>query len=181
MPSNQTIRMEIYTFVLLAVLAIGSALGMILSKNTVNSALLLVLNLLSIAGVYLLLQAQFLALIQILVYAGAIMVLFLFVIMLLNIDQEESFFEKVRVKYIVAFLLGAVILGQLLYSLGGVTDLLPEISPDMEFVGTVEALGDVLYTDYLFAFEMTAILLTAAVVGALMIAQYKKKKTDDSE
>ncbi len=173
--------MEIYTFVLLAVLAIASALGMILSKNTVNSALLLVLNLLSVAGVYLLLQAQFLALIQILVYAGAIIVLFLFVIMLLNIDQEESFFEKVRVKYIVAFLLGAVILGQLLYSLGGVTDLLPEKSPDMAFAGTVEALGDVLYTDYLFAFEMTAILLTAAVVGALMIAQYKKKKTDDSE
>ncbi len=181
MPLNQKIRMEIYTFVLLAVLAIASALGMILSKNTVNSALLLVLNLLSVAGVYLLLQAQFLALIQILVYAGAIIVLFLFVIMLLNIDQEESFFEKVRVKYIVAFLLGAVILGQLLYSLGGVTDLLPEKSPDMAFAGTVEALGDVLYTDYLFAFEMTAILLTAAVVGALMIAQYKKKKTDDSE
>ena len=181
MPLNQMIRMEIYTFVLLAVLAIASALGMILSKNTVNSALLLVLNLLSVAGVYLLLQAQFLALIQILVYAGAIIVLFLFVIMLLNIDQEESFFEKVRVKYIVAFLLGAVILGQLLYSLGGVTDLLPEKSPDMAFAGTVEALGDVLYTDYLFAFEMTAILLTAAVVGALMIAQYKKKKTDDSE
>ncbi len=175
------IRMEIYTFVLLAVIAIASALGMILSKNTVNSALLLVFNLLSIAGVYLLLQAQFLALIQILVYAGAIMVLFLFVIMLLNLDQEESFFEKVRVKYLIAFLLGAVILGQILYSLGGVTDLLPEISPDMEFVGTVEALGDVLYTEYLFAFEMTAILLTAAVVGALMIAQYKKKKTDESE
>lgn len=173
--------MEIYTFVLLAVIAIASALGMILSKNTVNSALLLVFNLLSIAGVYLLLQAQFLALIQILVYAGAIMVLFLFVIMLLNLDQEESFFEKVRVKYLIAFLLGAVILGQILYSLGGVTDLLPEISPDMEFVGTVEALGDVLYTEYLFAFEMTAILLTAAVVGALMIAQYKKKKTDESE
>ena len=175
------IRMEIYTFVLLAVLAIASALGMILSKNTVNSALLLVLNLLSVAGLYLTLQAQFLALIQILVYAGAIMVLFLFVIMLLNIDQEESFFEKIRVKYIVAFLLGAVILGQLLYSLGGVTDLLPGISPDMQFAGTVEALGDVLYTDYLFAFEMTAILLTAAVVGALMIAQYKKKKTNESE
>ncbi len=181
MPLNQMIRMEIYTFVLLAVIAIASALGMILSKNTVNSALLLVFNLLSIAGVYLLLQAQFLALIQILVYAGAIMVLFLFVIMLLNLDQEESFFEKVRVKYLIAFLLGAVILGQILYSLGGVTDLLPEISPDMEFVGTVEALGDVLYTEYLFAFEMTAILLTAAVVGALMIAQYKKKKTDESE
>jgi len=173
--------MEIYAFVLLAVLAIASALGMVLSKNTVNSALLLVLNLLSIAGVYLLLQAQFLAFIQILVYAGAIMVLFLFVIMLLNLDEEEGFFDKIRVKYIVAFLLGVVVLGQILYSLGGVADFLPEISEEMAFVGTVEALGDVLYTEYLFAFEMTAILLTAAVVGALMIAQYKKKKTGESE
>jgi len=173
--------MEIYAFVLLAVLAIASALGMVLSKNTVNSALLLVLNLLSIAGVYLLLQAQFLAFIQILVYAGAIMVLFLFVIMLLNLDDEESFFDKIRVKYIVAFLLGVVVLGQILYSLGGVADFLPEISEEMAFAGTVEALGDVLYTEYLFAFEMTAILLTAAVVGALMIAQYKKKKTGESE
>jgi NADH-quinone oxidoreductase subunit J len=173
--------MEIYAFVLLAVLAIASALGMVLSKNTVNSALLLVLNLLSIAGVYLLLQAQFLAFIQILVYAGAIMVLFLFVIMLLNLDDEESFFDKIRVKYIVAFLLGVVVLGQILYSLGGVADFLPEISEEMAFAGTVEALGDVLYTDYLFAFEMTAILLTAAVVGALMIAQYKKKNTGEAE
>ncbi len=173
--------MEIYTFVLLAVLAIASALGMILSKNTVNSALLLVLNLLSVAGVYLLLQAQFLALIQILVYAGAIMVLFLFVIMLLNLQDEEKFFDKIRVKYIIAFLLGTVIFGQILYSLGGVTDLLPELSDEMVFAGTVEALGDVLYTDYLFVFEMTAILLTAAVVGALMIAQYKIKDKKESE
>jgi NADH-quinone oxidoreductase subunit J len=172
--------MEIYAFILLAVLAIASALGMILTKNTVNSALLLVLNLLSVAGVYLLLQAQFLALIQVLVYAGAIMVLFLFVIMLLNLDDEESFFEKIRVKYIIAFLLGVVIFGQILYSLGGVADFLPEISEEMQYVGTVEALGDVLYTDFLFAFEMTAILLTAAVVGAIMIAQYKKTNKGDS-
>ena len=172
--------MEIYAFILLAVLAIASALGMILTKNTVNSALLLVLNLLSVAGVYLLLQAQFLALIQVLVYAGAIMVLFLFVIMLLNLDEEESFFDKIRVKYIVAFLLGVVIFGQILYSLGGVADFLPEISEEMQYVGTVEALGDVLYTDFLFAFEMTAILLTAAVVGAIMIAQYKKNNKGDS-
>lgn len=173
--------MEIYSFVLLAVLAIASALGMILSKNTVNSALLLVLNLLSVAGIYLLLQAQFLALIQVLVYAGAIMVLFLFVIMLLNLQDEEQFFDKIRVKHIVAFLLGAVIFGQILYSLGGVADLLPEVSDEMIFAGTVEALGDVLYTDYLFVFEMTAILLTAAVVGALMIAQYKINDKKESE
>ena len=172
--------MELYSFIFLAVLAIASAVGMILTRNTVNSALLLVLNLLSVAGLYLVLQAQFLALIQILVYAGAIMVLFLFVIMLLNLDDEESFFEKLRVKYIVAFLLGVVIFSQIIYSIGGVTDLLPAISEEMQFAGTVEALGDVLYTEFLFAFEMTAILLTAAVVGAIMIAQYKKTNKGDS-
>ncbi|TVR29204.1 MAG: NADH-quinone oxidoreductase subunit J [Balneolaceae bacterium] len=173
--------METYIFVTLAVLAIASALGMVLSKSTINSALFLVINLVTLSGVYLLLQAQFLALIQILVYAGAIMVLFLFVIMLLNIDQEESLFDKFRIKYLAAFLLSAVIFAQILYSLGGVADMLPEISTEMIHVGTVEALGDVLYTDYLFVFEMTAILLTAAVVGALMIAQYKVKNTGDTE
>lgn len=171
--------METYAFVLLAVLAIATALGMILNKNTVNSALLLVLNLVSLAGIYLILQAQFLAIIQILVYAGAIMVLFLFVIMLLNVDEEESLFDKFRVKYLVAFLLGVVVLGQILFSLGGVTDMLPEISTGQAQLGTVEAIGEVLYTEYLFPFQITAILLTAAVVGALMIAQFKAKKEGD--
>lgn len=166
--------METYTFIFLAVLAIASGVGMVLNKNTVNSALFLVLNMVSIAGIYLLLQAQFLALIQILVYAGAIMVLFLFVIMLLNLDDEKSLFNKLRAKYISAFFLGVIVLSLVLYSFEGIRELLPEISPEMQRVGTVEALGDVLYTDYLFAFEMTAILLTAAVVGALMIAQFKK-------
>jgi NADH-quinone oxidoreductase subunit J len=170
--------MATYAFVILAVLAIASALAMILNRNTVNSALFLVLNLISVAGLYLLLQAQFLAMIQLIVYAGAIMVLFLFVIMLLSIDEEETLFSKFRVKYLVAFLLGVVVFGQIIYSIGGVTDMLPEASPDMEFVGTVEAVGEVLYTDYLLPFEMTAILLTAAVVGALMIAQYKIKRND---
>lgn len=165
--------MVTYLFVLLAVLAIASALAMVLNKNTVNSALFLVLNLLSVAGLYLLLQAQFLAMIQIVVYAGAIMVLFLFVIMLLNIDDEQNLLDKFRVKYLLVFLLGVVVFGQIIYSLGGVTDMLPEISADMEHVGTVEAIGDVMYSDYLLPFEVTAILLTAAVVGALMIAQYK--------
>lgn len=171
--------MEIYAFVMLAVLALGSALAMVLNKNVVNSALFLVLNMLSIAGLYLMLQAQFLALIQILVYAGAIMVLFLFVIMLLNVEEEEEFLNKFRVKYFLAFILSVAVLGQILYSIGGVTDFLPEISGEMLHIGTVEAVGDVLYTEYLLPFEMTAILLTAAVVGALMVAQYKIKKSDE--
>lgn len=168
--------MDIYVFVILAVLAIASALAMVLSKSTVNSALFLVLNLISVAGIYLLLQAQFLAIIQVLVYAGAIMVLFLFVIMLLNVEEEESLMDTFRLKYFLAFLLGVVVLGQVLYSLGGITDMLPQISDEMIHIGTVEAVGDVLFTDYLFPFEMTAILLTAAVVGALVVAQFKIKK-----
>jgi NADH-quinone oxidoreductase subunit J len=168
--------MIVYLFFLLAVLAIASALAMVINKNVVNSALFLVINMVSLAGIYLLLNAQFLAVIQILVYAGAIMVLFLFVIMLLNVQDEEQLFDKFRVKYFLAFILGAAVVGQIFYSIAGVADVLPEISGNMSEIGTIEAAGDVLYTKYLLPFEMTAILLTAAVVGALMIAQYKIKK-----
>lgn len=165
-----------YIFIFLSVLAIGSALAMVINKNTVNSALFLVINMVSIAGVYLILNAQFLALIQILVYAGAIMVLFLFVIMLLNLEDEEKLFDKFRVKYFLSFLLGVGVLSQVLYSLGDIANALPEISWDMEELGTIEAVGDVLYTDFLLPFEITALLLTAAVVGALLVAQYRVKE-----
>lgn len=168
-----------YVFILLAVLAIASALAMVINKNVVNSALFLVLNMVSLAGMYLLLNAQFLAIIQILVYAGAIMVLFLFVIMLLNVEAEEKLFDAFRAKYFLAFLLGVAVMGQIFYSLAGVSDMLPQISDKMATVGTVEAVGDVLFTTYLLPFEMTAILLTAAVVGALMIAQHKIKRTEE--
>lgn len=173
--------MGTYLFIFLALLATGAAVGMVISKNTVNSALFLVLNMVALSGVYLLLEAQFMAIIQVLVYAGAIMVLFLFVIMLLNLDQEESLFTKFRAKYFIAFLLGITVLAQVLYSLGDISDMLPEISPEMAQVGTVEAVGDVLFTQYLLPFEMTAILLTAAIVGALLIAQQKIISSTDSE
>ena len=152
---------------------------MLVARNPVNSALWLVLNLFSIAILYLTLNATFIAIIQILVYAGAIMVLFLFVIMLLNVQDEEKLFDKFRFKYLLAFLLAIGVAGQIIYSLAGVTEMLPAISDKMATVGTVEAVGDVLFTDYLLPFEMTAILLTAAVVGALMIAQHKIKRTEE--
>lgn len=173
--------MVTYVFIFLALLATGAATGMVISKNTVNSALFLVLNMVALAGVYLILEAQFLAIIQILVYAGAIMVLFLFVIMLLNLDREQSLFNKLRIKYFVAFLLGITVLSQVLYSLGDISNMLPEISPDMAQVGTVEAVGNVLFTTYLLPFEMTAILLTAAVVGALLIAQHNVKSSSQND
>lgn len=162
-----------YFFIFLAVLAVASALAMVINKNTVNSALFLVLNMISLAGLFLMLQAQFLAIIQVLIYAGAIMVLFLFVIMLLNVQDEEGLFTAFRVKYFVAFLLGVGVFSQILYSLGSMSDTLPTVASEMEQVGTVEAVGDVLFTEYLLPFELTAILLTAAVVGAILIAQHK--------
>ncbi len=170
-----------YIFIFLALLAIASALAMVINKNTVNSALFLVLNLVSVAGIYLLLEAQFLAVIQIIVYAGAIMVLFLFVIMLLNIDAEESLFDKFRIKYFVAFLLAIAVLSQILYSLGNFSNMLPQISSEMAEIGTVEAVGDVLFTDFLLPFEMTGILLTAAIVGALLLAQHKIKPGSNND
>lgn len=173
--------MVTYAFIFLALLAVGAALGMVTSRNTVNSALFLVLNMVSLAGLFLLLEAQFLAVIQVLVYAGAIMVLFLFVIMLLNLDEEESLFTRIRARYFVAFLLAVAVLTQILYSVGSLTDMLPQISPEMSRVGTVEGVGDVLFTTYLLPFEMTAILLTAAVVGALVIAQYQIKPEADND
>ncbi len=162
-----------YLFVLFATFAIATAIATILSKNTVTSALFLVLNMVTLAGLYLLLKAQYLAIIQILVYAGAIMVLFLFVIMLLNVDKDESVLKTISFKLVFGFILGTAVLAQLFYVVGSFTDTLPLIDAGMEEVGTVYAIGDVLYSKYLLPFQLTAVLLTAAVIGALLIAQHK--------
>ncbi len=165
--------METYIFILFATLAVASAVGMIASRDTVNSALFLVLNLISVAGIFLLLKAQFLAVVQVLVYGGAIMVLFLFVIMLLNLSDEEKMLSRFSIRYTVAFFLGVIVLAQLLYAIASVTGTLPQIHPDMEQVGTVESIGDALFTVYMLPVLVTAILLTAAIVGALLLAQRK--------
>ena len=167
-----------YLFLFFALLALGTAILVVTNKNTVNSALALVFHMLSIAGLYLLLRAQFLAVVQVLVYAGAIVVLFLFVIMLLNLEKEESMFAEFSFKLAAAFFAGIAVLAQLLYALGSWSGVLPEFADQMSAIGTVEAIGDELFTTYLLPFEVTAILLTAAVVGALMIAQRKLKFQD---
>lgn len=172
--------METYIFILFATLAVASAVGMITSRDTVNSALFLVLNLISVAGIFLLLKAQFLAVVQVLVYAGAIMVLFLFVIMLLNLANEENMLSRFSVKYAVAFFLGVIVLAQLLYAIASFTGTLPHIAPEMEQVGTVEALGDALFTTYMLPVLSTAVLLTAAIVGALLIAQRKISEKENN-
>lgn len=164
-----------YLFILLATIATGAAIGMVTSKNAVNSALFLVMNMISLAGVYLLLDAQYLAVIQVLVYAGAIMVLFLFVIMLLNQDSEEGLFEKISFKYLFASLASFVVVAQLLYLVLNFSGYELALASNSQEIGTVESLGKEIYTNYILPFEVTGILLTAAVVGALVIANRKVK------
>ncbi len=172
--------METFFFVFISTLAIGTALAMVISKNTVNSALFMVLHMLSVAGFYTLLNAQFLAVIQILVYAGAIMVLFLFVIMLLNLDEDEKVVSKIDFKQLISFTLALVVLAQLLYITGNYAGVLPELTGEpIAAVGTVEAIGDELFTTFLLPFEVTAILLTAAVVGAMLLAQKTSNVIDE--
>ncbi len=174
--------METFFFVFVATFAIGTALAMVLSKNTVNSALFLIMHMLSVSGFYLTLNAQFLAVIQILVYAGAIMVLFLFVIMVLNMDEDEQIVTRVNFKQIFALVITLVVFAQLLYIAGDYSGILPDLSQqEMIAVGTVEAIGDELFTTFLLPFEATAILLTAAVVGAMLLAQKNVNVEDEEE
>jgi len=161
-----------FMFFLLATTAIAAAIGMLVARSPVSSALWLVLNLFCVAGLYLTLNASFIGVIQILVYAGAIMVLFLFVIMLLNLAALPAP-EDIPWTKIAAFVLGVVILAQLLYVTAVGLDLqLAPVSPETAAnVGEAETLGQVLFTKYAVHVEVAAILLLAATVGAVMLAQ----------
>jgi NADH-quinone oxidoreductase subunit J len=159
-------------FLVLAVAAIASAVLMITRRSPVTSALYLVLNFFVIAVLYLLLRAQFIAIIQITVYAGAIMVLFLFVIMLLNLSEDSLFKWRLTSAKSIAALLGIAMLVEVLYFVMYFTST-SGISPKAESMGTVESIGKVLFKNYLFPFEITSLLLLAAIVGAILLAKKK--------
>lgn len=161
-----------FMFFLLATVAVAAGLGMLIARSPVSSALWLVLNLFCIAGLYLTLNASFIGAIQILVYAGAIMVLFLFVIMLLNLSALPEM-EEINWTAVGSFVVGMVVLSQLLYMVAlefdlGVEPVAPETAAE---VGSAATLGQVLFTKYALHVEVAGILLLAATVGAVMLAQ----------
>lgn len=163
---------EFILFFILAAVAIGSAVMMVTRRNPVNSALFLILNFIALAGIYLTLHAQFLAVIQITVYTGAIMVLILFVIMLLNLGQLTQVREGLRMKHYFGIILGVVLLVLLIPVIGSsFTAHLTSQSPDAAQIGTVENIGTILLTTFLFPFEITSVLLLAAIVGAVVLAK----------
>jgi len=158
-------------FFLIAVIAIASAIGMLIARSPVTSVLWLVLNFFCIASAYILLQAEFIGVIQVLVYAGAIMVLFLFVIMLLNLDELPRAGE-VNWKKVVAFGLGLVVLSQLIYAVVLAVGGLPEApGVDAGEMGSARAIGRELFTRYAFHVEIIAVLLLGATIGAVLLAK----------
>ena len=162
--------MEMVGFIILSLLALGSGLMVILRRHPVESALALAVNLVSIAGFYLLLNAQFIALLQVIVYAGAIMVLIIFVVMLLNESPDQIRRGPGLVQRPLGLLLGAAFLWILIrvaLSLKGGGGF----SPPHEGFGEVATLGNTLFQDYFYPFEAISLLLIVAMVGAVLLAK----------
>jgi NADH-quinone oxidoreductase subunit J len=158
-----------YLFWFLAFVAVFGGLATILSRNPVHSVLYLILTFFSIAGHYLLLNAQFLAAVHIIVYAGAIMVLFLYVIMMLNLNRID---EEKRTAW--SRLLSAVAAGILMLVLVGVIRGGAEsaqVAEDSLQIGLVENLGQALYRDFLLPFELASVLFLGAMVGAVFLSK----------
>jgi NADH-quinone oxidoreductase subunit J len=167
--------LELILFALFAVLALVSSVLMITRKNAVISAVFLILNFFALAGLYLLLNAQFIAVVQIIVYAGAIMVLFLFVLMLLNQRSEESLLKNKRPLKIFAIIISAIVLFQIVYIIffsKPSASLTPVLQKSVQS-GTIEQIGHELYTNYILPFEAAGFLLLAATIGALILAKKK--------
>ncbi len=158
-------------FYIFAFGGIVSALLVVTRRSPIIAAIYLVVNFFCLAALYLTLHAQFIAVIQILVYAGAIMVLFVFVIMLLNLGDERSLRDGFSWKKVVAVGLGFGVLMELVYVFMMPNGTQPIDMTRATNIGTVEAIGRVLFTQFLFPFEVTSLLLTAAIVGAIALAK----------
>jgi len=166
----------IILFYLFAGLAIGGAIGVVMSKSPVGSLLFMVTTLAAMAGIFVLLEAHFLAAIQIIVYAGAIMVLFLFVIMLLNLGHDYRRDLKGGAFAVLSFAVIGGIAGMLAQRLGSAGTIASTagagaIDAAIAEYGAVGAIAMPLYTTYVVPFEITGILLLVAIVGALVLAK----------
>jgi NADH-quinone oxidoreductase subunit J len=158
-----------FLFYLFAALAVAGALGMLLNtKNTVAGALSLVGTMVALGAIYVLLDAYLIGVLQILVYAGAIVVLFLFVVMLLNLRQDEFSPERLRFTKTLGVVIGALVGVELLLLLPAALGPAAEIPADF---GGYRAVGIALFTDWVLAFEVTSLLLLAAMVGAVILAK----------
>jgi NADH-quinone oxidoreductase subunit J len=172
------VTVEAIVFFVSAALALAGAVGVVLGRNPVHCALMLVVTLVAVAVFFLLQEAQLVAVVQVIVYAGAIVVLFLFVIMLLGVDRQESLEEPIPYQRPAALALGAILLAEIFVLAGrnwatGARSVRGSATKpvDGRDLGNVERVARTLFTDFLWAFEVTAALLVIAVVGAVVLAR----------
>ena len=170
---------EAVTFWILAPLALLGAIGMVWARNAVHSALFLVLTMLSLGVFYVLQAGPFIGMVQIIVYTGAIMMLFLFVLMLVGRESSDALIETLRGQRIAAVVLGLGFAGLVCTVLyrglrGAPTENLDRANAG----GNVEAIAALLFTKYVFAFEVTSALLITAAVGAMILAHVERRKED---
>lgn len=160
-------------FLILAVISVASALGMLFSRNAVYSALFLIVNFATVAVLFLLLNAAFIAVVQVTVYAGAIMVLFLFVIMLLGAESLRQR-QTLAWQQPVAIILGVVLLAEAAYLLltqAGIISVSGELPAPF---GSPADVGELLFSSYLLPFEITSVLLLVGIIGAIVLTKSQK-------
>lgn len=167
----------VFLFYLLSLLAVFSALMVVLSKSPINSVIYLIITFLTIAGHYILLNAQFLAVVHIIVYAGAIMVLFLFVIMLLNLNSQNEP-HKTQFTKIAAVISAGLFFLVMIGAAKGVATT-PALHSFDGNIGLVKNLGQVLFKDFILPFEVSSILFLSAMVGAILLSKKDLKKYQD--
>jgi NADH-quinone oxidoreductase subunit J len=157
--------------------AVGAALLMVTNKKPVSAAMNLIVTMFCLAGIYVLLDAHLIAALQVIVYAGAIMVLFLFVIMLLNIQEKEGGLEggrKVALQFASIVIVGFLFI--MIANLAKIDTSVVLVGDAVNVFGTVKSVGRLLYTDFILPFEIASVLLLAAIVGAVILA---KRRIDD--
>ena len=163
--------MESIVFYIFAALSIAGALLVVSHKNPVSSALALVLTLFSTAVLFILLFGQFIAAIQILIYAGAIMVLFLFTVMFLNLREESLRFDARNAPLKLGILIVILIISGYFATVGFKRVVSGAAVSSPETFGTVQGIGEVLFRDYLLPFELTSVLIVVAILGVVVIAK----------
>ncbi len=161
-------------FFLFAAVAIASGIMMIVHRNPIYCALFLILTLFAVAGLYVLLNAPFIAAVHVIVYAGAIMVLFLFVIMLLDLKSESARQRPGGLLRVLSIVVSGVLFAELVLFLRSGTTNPPLVEGDLK-IGSTKEIGNLLFTEYLFPFEITSVLLLSAIIGSVILAKLKLK------
>jgi NADH-quinone oxidoreductase subunit J len=163
---------ELVLFWVMAPISVGSAIAMLLQRSAVYAALLLVVNFFTLGVFYLMLDAPFLFAVQIIVYAGAIMVLFLFVIMLLGVDRKESLIERLPAQRPLTVLFALLVAAEIFFAVRLGVGFSGSGSPSFAASGggSTQALAKVLFTNYFFPFEVTSVLLIVAAIAAIVMA-----------